>query len=79
MVRHNIVVEVSRYGGHWNAAGGDLKVRQRGETRGQNRQLYAAGNLEFLLNFAELLVALQSSSRSDVSQRTQEHYEPEGL
>ena len=71
------VVEVSGDGGHGNVAGGDLKVVGLGIGQGQNRGLDAACDFEFLLKFAELVVAMEASFRGYVAEGCEEEGEAE--
>src|SRR6202035_5181688 len=73
------VVEVSGYGCHGNVAGGDVEVGRFRIGSRQNRCLNAACDFEFLLNFAELMVAMQTALCGYVAKGSEEEGEAEGL
>ena len=73
------VVEVSGDGGHGNVAGGDLEVGGVGIGGGKDVGLDAAGDLQFFLDFAEFLVAVQGASRGYEAEDTEEEGEADWL
>ena len=73
------VVEVSGYGGHGNVAGGDAEVRGGGVGGGEDVGLDAAGDFEFFLDFAELLVAVDAAFGGDIAESGEEEGEAYGF
>src|SRR3984893_449869 len=57
LIGDDVVIEIASYRSHRQVACGDSEVWRIRELRGQNRELDAAGHLQFLPNLAELLVA----------------------
>src|SRR5690348_6689665 len=79
IVGDDIVVKIAGDRGHRNIAAGNLEVHGVRKFRRQNRKLNAASDLELVLNFIQLLVALQSAAGGHVSQGSKKCDEAEGL
>ena len=73
------VVEVSCDGGHGDVAGGDLEVIGRGIGRWKDVHLHAAGDVEFFLNLAELLIAGEGSPCGYIAEDSEEDGEANGF
>src|SRR5215813_10602167 len=75
----DVVIEIASHRSHGHIASADSEVRRPWKFCRQNRKLDAASNVEFLLDFAQLLIALQGAASGHVAQASQKDRKAEWL